>query len=213
MKTKKIHKWNIIAALLLVGVPQAWSQLSWGVRTGLSHTSMVQQMDLYYRSGWKIGGSVAGLLDIPFYRRFSFRPEVALVYQGGNFVSGVDDDESYAWLNNFKGYSLQPSFNLAYNIPISGVKLIIFLGPAFDFHFKDRLVVEQSDTEASSSDEQALVKAFDFAVNSGISVEFKGAFFQIASLSGIIDRRERTLGNDSPVYQNNITFSLGYFFR
>jgi hypothetical protein len=210
MKLKMIHKLAIIGAVLGLSLP-AYSRIYFGTRAGISHTSLVQKRDLDYRSGWKIGGSVAGLMDIPVYERFSFRPELAFVYQGGSFVSGSDVENTYKWDNNFKGYSLQPSFNLAFNIPISDVKMTIFLGPALDFHLNDRLTVKQNADDNDRLDQW--IKKFDFSINSGISVEYKGAFFQISSLSGLTDRRTVKVENESPVYQNNLTFSLGYFFR
>ena len=213
MKKRNIHiKGAAIAAFLLLSALQpVFPKVYWGLRTGIARSSIVQRVDLNYRSGWSVGGSIAGLMDIPFYERFSFRPEVALVHQGGSFLSGLDDSEDYQLLNEFSGYALQPSFNVAFNIPISGVKMAVYAGPALDFHLDGKLA-EKPLTEGTNPLGQQ-VKSFDLAVNSGISVEYKGFFFSITSLSGTFDRRKQKVESDPPVYQNNVTFSLGYFFR
>jgi hypothetical protein len=213
-----------MVGMVLAFVAPASGKVYWGVRAGISRTSIVQKVDLDYRSGWNIGGSVAGLVDIPIYERFSFRPEVSFVYQGGSFLSGYDESplysdiaphsvfsEFYRLRNETMGYSLQVPLNLAFNIPISGVKMAVYGGPALDFRLHDKVttkVIEDHSAVAAPK-----IKPFDLCINSGISVEYKKVFFSIDVLSGTFDRRVEKIKDESSVFQNNITFSLGYIFR
>jgi hypothetical protein len=175
----------------------ASAKVDWGVRAGVARSSLVQKVDVDYWSGSRPGGSVAVLGDVPFHGRFSFRPEVALVYQGGSFHSDPEDGLSLL-RHRVESCSLLPSCNVAFNVPLSDVKMSVYGGPAVDFHL-------WHSTGA--------VKSFDLGVNAGISVEYAGVFFSINTLSGTSDRRTDKTGNESPVYQNSLTFSLGYFFR
>jgi hypothetical protein len=159
-----------------------------------------------------LGGSIAGLMDIPFYERFSFRPEVIWAYQGGSFFSGLNESNEYTLTNSVKGHALQVPLNVAFNIPISDVKMAVFAGPAFDFRLNDKLKTKAHVEEPVATPTQK-IRPFDFGINTGISVEYKNVFFSISSLYGALDRRKEKIQNDAHVYQNNLTFSLGYFFR
>jgi hypothetical protein len=210
-----IRKTGWIAALVLIFTSPAAGKVYWGLRAGVARSSLVQQYDLDYLSGSCLGYSLAALADIPFYQRFSFRPEIALIYEGGSFLSYPVDD-GFLLRNRMRGCGVQPSFNLAFNIPISGVKMAVYGGPALNYLLYDQLTTrpasetEQAETEAIT---EKGVRPFDIRINAGISVEYKGVFFSINALAGSSDRRISKTPTQSPVYQNNLTFSLGYFFR
>ena len=44
-------------------------------------------------------------------------------------------------------------------------------------------------------------------------MEYNKFFFQLNALSGMIDRRATKREGETSVYQNNVTLSVGYFFR
>jgi hypothetical protein len=203
----------MIAGMLLLLVLPATARVYWGGRAGISRSSLVQKIDLNYRSGSIIGYSLAGLADIPFYERFSFRPELALTCQGGSFLSGLNAADTYLLKNEFRSYSLQTPLDIAFNIPISGVKLAVYGGPALDFYLFDNLKMKELEEGTAGTEAGGKPRPFDFAVNMGISVEYKKVFFSIDVLTGTLDRRHVKVENESSVYQNNITFSLGYIFR
>jgi hypothetical protein len=212
MEASWLKKAWLAAGLLLVSLMPTAAKVSWGVRAGIARSSLVQKMDLDYHSGARLGYSVAGLADVHIYQRFSFRSEVALAWQGGSWLSEAGED-GFLFKHEVGGYSLQVPLKVAFNIPISGVKMTVFGGPAFDFHLSDALETRLTQDGSLVSTDNKGIKPFDLAVNGGISVEFKGVFFSIDILGGTSDRREEKVANESPVYQNNITFSLGYFFR
>lgn len=207
-----IRKTGWILGLTVILTMQSSAKVYWGVRAGVSRSSLVQKIDLDYHSGAIVGGSVASLMDIPFYERFSFRPEVIWTYQGGSFFSGINDSKEYTLTNNVKGHAIQVPLNLAFNIPIIGVHLAIYGGPAFDFRLNDKLSTKQRLEEPVPTPPQK-IRPFDFGINTGISVEYQNVFFSISSLYGTLDRRKTKIPNDAHVYQNNLTFSIGYFFR
>jgi hypothetical protein len=208
---KRIRKTGWVIGLITVLSFPASAKVYWGARAGVAHSSLVQKIDLTNRSGSCLGYSVAVLSDIPFHKRFSFRPEVALVYQGGSFLSDPVDG-LYLLRHKIGNYSLTPSFNLAFNIPLSDVKMTVYGGPAYDFHLEDNMSTQKIEEGTLPQTEKG-IRSFDLGINVGISVEYKCVFFSINALSGTLDRRTDKTETESFVYQNNLTFSLGYFFR
>jgi hypothetical protein len=197
--------------LALIFATPATGKVYWGLRTGVCRSSLVQQIDLDYLSGSRLGYSLAALADIPFYQRFSFRPELAMVYEGGSFFS--EPDESFFLQKHvLRAYALQPSLDVAFTIPISGVRMAIYAGPTLDFHLWNTTTAEKVGSWPGSPTKKE-IKPFDLAINAGISVEYKGVFFSITTFAGTFERQAQKTEEESSVYQNNLTFSLGYFFR
>jgi hypothetical protein len=213
----KIHKaaWpaGLILVWILAGAAPAAARVYWGVRAGVARSSLVQEIDLDYRSGSCVGYSAGLLADIPFYERFSFRPEVALIYGGGSFLSEQLGEGIFLLKHRLRTYSLQPSFNVAFNIPISGVKMAVYAGPALDFRLWNTVSTQSMLEESSFAATGKETKPFDLGVHAGISVEYKGVFFSINALAGNLYRQKEKTEGEPSVYQNNLTFSLGYFFR
>ena len=130
-----------------------------------------------------------------------------------SFLGGYED-EAYRWKHSLEAYSLQPTFHLAYNIPILDVQMTVFLGPALDFQLGSTFATKPlGDNETPGEGQFQSIRPFDVAASGGISVEYSGVFFSITTWSGLLDRRRITNDDDAPVLQNNLTFSLGYFFR
>ena len=207
-----IRKTGWVVWLTVIISTPAFARIYWGARAGVAHSSLVQEIDLDYWSGACLGYSVAALADIPFYQRFSFRPEIALAYDGGSFRSELSDEGLFQLKHRLRSYSIQPSFHVAYSIPIAGVRMSIFAGPALDFRLHNNISAERIAEEFEGVTERK-IRTFDTGVNSGISVEYKGVFFSISALPGILYRQAEKRENESSVFQNNLTFSLGYFFR
>jgi hypothetical protein len=206
-----IQKIGCIAGLLILTSLPAAAKVYWGLRAGVARSSLVQKIDLDYWSGSCLGYSIAGLADIPFYERFSFRPEIALAYEGGTFHS--ERTEGFFLLRHrARNYSLQPSFNVAFNIPISGVKMAIYAGPALDIYLRDDMSTEGVFSAPAIAKTEPF-KPIDICVNAGISVEYKGVFFSINTLTGAMYRQKEKTEDTPSIYQNNLTFSLGYIFR
>jgi hypothetical protein len=206
-----IGKWILIGCIATVAMPVG-AKVTFGVRAGLARTAFTQKVDLDYQSGSRMGYSIAGLVDIPFYQRFSFRPEIALANRGGEYFTLRDEAGLPQLRYKANYYSLQIPLRLAFNIPISGVRMAVYAGPAPDFHLGGKMKMMGRGEEAPPTLEKKM-KAFDFSVNGGIAVEYKNIFFSIDTFHGTSDRRTDIYENESPVYQNSVTFSLGYFFR
>jgi hypothetical protein len=206
-----LHKIGWITGLTLILSMPAMGKVYWGARTGIARSSLVQKIDLDYWSGARLGYSAAVLADIPFYERFSFRPEIAFVYEGGSFRSELEEEGVFLHKHRVRNHSLQPSLNVAFNIPISGVKMAVYGGPAFDVLLWEKLTTESIRKESATIEKK--IRPFDIGVNAGISVEYNGVFFSITTLSGILRRQTKKTEGESSAYQNNLTFSLGYIFR
>ncbi len=206
-----LRKYGLLFLIMATALP-AVSQIDFGVRIGAARSSMTQKIDTEYRSGSSFGYSIAGLADIPFYRRFSFRPQVTIINQGGTFLSDWGPDGVATLKYSSDHYSLQIPLNVAFNIPITGVRMAVYAGPVPDIHLSGKMKVSGIREEPVPETEEK-VKSFDMSINAGISVEYKNIFFSIDVLSGLMDRRIHKIEGESSVYQNNITFSLGYFFR
>jgi hypothetical protein len=189
------------------------AQITYGVRAGLAYSALTQRIDLDYRPGGRLGFSVAGLADVPFYRRFSFRPEISFAFQGGTYLSAPDASGRHQVHAKYRGYSVQLPLDIAFNIPISGVKLAVYGGPALDFHLFGETKMENMGENPEPVVVEKDPDVFDLCVNAGISVEYRKVFFSITVLCGTSDRRTVKNDDEFPVFQNNVTFSLGYFFR
>jgi hypothetical protein len=209
---QNIRKTGCTIGLIVIFTIPAFARVYWGVRAGVARSSLVQKIDLNYWAGSCLGYSVAGLADIPFYERFSFRPEIALVREGGSFHSEPTEEGLFLLKHGLRSYSLHPSFDVAFNIPISGVRMAIYAGPTLDFRLWDRLSTRKTEEEPAIVAKKE-TRPFDFGINTGISVEYKGVFFSITTLTGTLYRQMEKGEGESSVYQNNLTFSLGYIFR
>lgn len=201
-----------VLVLLILLVTPALSQITYGVRAGLSYSALIQNLETENKVGARAGFSVGGLVDIPFYRRFSFRPELSFVNQGGSFYSRIDNELSTI-KNKYNYYSIQLPLNVAYNIPITGVKMSVLLGPTVDYSLFGRHTFEGVKKDLTfDKNEVGDLKKWDFGVNLGFSVKYEQVFFSINALCGTIDRRQVKREGESRLFQNNVTFSFGYIF-
>lgn len=197
--------------ILLLAMPSA-AQLRYGVRAGIARSWMIQKQDLDYRSGAHLGYSLGVFANIPVYRRFSFRPEIAFCQQGGYFYSLFDENWTPSTRYSANVRTLQVPLDIAFNIPISGVRLSIFGGVAPDIRLAGKMKVRNLGENPAPTTE-INPKSFDLGVNWGLSVEVKNVMFSINMLLGTMDRRIDKREGESSVYQNNLSFSLGYMLR
>jgi hypothetical protein len=103
---------------------------------------------------------------------------------------------------------------VVYSIPINEAKLGISLGPNFNYSLFGNMKSGQADYDIKfGQTEENDLKPFDLGVNVGLSAIYKDVFFGIHATCGTLDRLAEKPQGASSVYQNNITFSLGYFFR
>ncbi|MDR2499004.1 MAG: PorT family protein [Tannerellaceae bacterium] len=210
MRIPYINVMITAGCLMIFGMQSAYPRIYLGGKAGISRSSIVQKMDLDYRSGWSVGWNLAAMADVPVSERFSLRPELALISQGGSFLGG--DGVAYIWEHDVDAYAIQPTFHIAYSFPILDVKMTVYAGPALTFQLSSKLQSKVLVQEDVPQMEQS-VRSFDFAGSGGISVEYRGAFFSITTVSGLLDRRRLPVEGEGKVLQNNLTFSLGYFFR
>lgn len=202
-----------LAGLLLV--PALRAQVAFGVRAGGAYSSLIQKVDNRFESGGHFGFSVAGVVDIPLShnKRWSLRPELAFANQGGSYYS-EQQLQGMALHNSCWYYSLQVPVNVAYTFPFTDVRLSVFAGPAFDWSLFGKMKSRETapDLHFGVSPEKDL-KPCDLAASIGLAFEYNRFFFSVNALCGVIDRRASKREGETSVYQNNVTFSLGYFFR
>ena len=208
-----VRKCILLIGLSLLLVVPATAKITWGVRAGGAYSALIQKVNDAYESGARFGFSLATLTDIPLKGRWSLRPEVAFVNQGGNYYSapGMAVMSLY---NKCWYYSLQIPVNVAYTFTFTDVHLSVFAGPTFDWSLFGKMKSRETnpDLHFGVSEEKDL-KPCDFGMNVGLSVEYSNFFFSVSSLCGMIDRRALKRDGETSVYQNNVTFSLGYYFR
>lgn len=192
----------------------AAAQVTFGVRAGGAYSSLIQNVENTYRAGARFGFSVAALADIPVYRRLSVRPEVAFVNQGGSFLADYEMDGAKNSFNKCSYYSIQIPVNLAYAFVFNDVRLGVFAGPALDFSLFGKMRTRGEHVDIHFGDtEKTDLRSFDLGVNVGFQVEYKNLFFSIGAFCGTLDRLAVRGEGESSLYQNNVTFSLGYLFR
>ena len=204
-----------ICIMCVLASVSAFSQVEFGVRAGGAYSSLVQMIEKDYDSGGRFGFSVAGLMDVPLYKGLSLRPEVAFVNQGGDYFSHQTEDGMNAH-HKYSYYSIQVPINVAYTFYLSDIRLAVFVGPAFDFSLFGKMKTEETGVSTDidfGSEKEPNLRTFDFGISAGMSVEYKHFFFSIQNLTGLLDRRTVKRDGESTLFQNNVTFSLGYFFR
>ena len=210
---KKIGLVIILVMLMIIPVT---AQVTWGVRGGLAYSSLVQKIDNNYQSGARFGFSVAGLTQIPLYKRLSLQPEVAFVHQGGNYLSNIPDEDGTGRVyprTKCNYYSILIPVNLVYTFQFTDVYFSV-AGPSVDFSLFGKMRTQNVDTDiVFGQSGEADLKTFDLGVNLGLQVEYSNFFFSVSALCGTLDRRTSKHDGESSLYQNNVTFSLGYYFR
>ena len=205
----------IIIFCILSVIPSI-AQVEFGVKAGGSYSSLTQRVQKDYRSGGRFGFEIAGLMDIHLYKGLSLRPELAFVNQGGSYYSQYTNPTFNDKYNKYSYYSIQIPVNVAYTFHLSGVRLSVFAGPALDFSLFGKMrthALEKPTSIDFGKKTEPNLKTFDLGINLGMSVEYNKFFFAINSLTGTFDRRSIKHDGESNVFQNNVTFSLGYFFR
>ena len=213
-----MKKIGLVIILVMLMIVPATAQVTFGVRGGLAWSSLVRKIDNNYRSGARFGFSVAGLTNIPLYKRLSLQPEVAFVHQGGNYLSNIPDEEGTGRIypkTKCNYYSILVPVNLVYTFQFTDVYFSVMAGPAVDFSLFGKMKTKENvntDIIFGQSGEADL-KTFDLGVNLGLQVEYSNFFFSVSALCGTLDRRTSKHDGESSLYQNNVTFSLGYYFR
>ena len=212
-----MKKIGLVIILVMLMIVPATAQVTFGVRGGLAYSSLVQKIDNNYRSGARFGFSVAGLTNIPLYKRLSLQPEVAFVHQGGNYLSNIPDEEGTGRLypkTKCNYYSILVPVNLVYTFQFTDVYFSVMAGPAVDFSLFGKMRTKNVDSDiVFGQSGEADLKTFDLGVNLGLQVEYSNFFFSVSALCGTLDRRTTKHDGESSLYQNNVTFSLGYYFR
>ncbi len=208
--TRKI---GILSVAILFMIAPAAAKITYGVRVGGAYSSLVQKVAGESESGARFGFSVGALGEIPLKGRWSIRPEIAFANQGGAYYSRPEMD-GMALHNKCWYYSLQVPVNVAYTFVFTDVSLSVFAGPAFDWSLFGKMKSREIDPDIHFGiSEEKDLKPCDLGVNVGLGVEYSNFFFSISALCGVIDRRAVKREGETSVYQNNVTFSLGYYFR
>lgn len=200
--------------VLAIALPMK-AQVEFGVRVGGAYSCLIQKVNDRSESGARFGYSLAGIMEIPLTanKKWALRPEVAFMSQGGAYYSN-QDVHGMIQRNECWYYSLQVPINVAYKLKFTDVYMSIFAGPAVDFSLFGKMKSRETnpDLHFGISEEKDL-KPCDFGINLGLAVEYNKFFFQLNALTGMIDRRSTKREGETSVYQNNVTLSLGYFFR
>lgn len=199
----------------LAMVLPAKAQVEFGMRMGGAYSCLIQKVNDRSESGARFGFSVAGLAEIPLTanKKWLLRPEVAFMNQGGAYYSGQDVN-GMALRNECWYYSIQVPIDVAFKLKFTDVYMTIFAGPAVDFSLFGKMKSRETNPDLHFGiTEEKDLKPCDFGINLGLSVEYNKFFFQLNALSGMIDRRATKRGGETSVYQNNVTLSVGYFFR
>ncbi|MCK9343122.1 MAG: PorT family protein [Massilibacteroides sp.] len=195
------------------------AQISPGVLIGGSYSALSQKMDGVSQSGACFGYNIGGFVDIPFYQRLSFRPELMFASQGGNFFTQRYENEmdcnslERVKIKN-RIYSFQIPFYITYTFPVSDMNVSLLAGPALDITIAGtKSYGDCSKTLKIGSTMEDDIRPFSGAVSVGMSAEYKNLFFQISTFCGFTDRLSYQYNDESDLFQNNVYFSIGYFLR
>ena len=200
-----MKKWIYIGIVMsLVGGMKA--QVTFGIRAGISYASLTQMIEEEVKYGGRIGFSMAGLTDIPLSSRFSLRPEIALVNLGGTYYMLYRTDKQIEMERHKSNYySIQAPINVVYKIFSKDWQFGVYGGPS--------IAVSTQVREKTLREEERTFRPFDVGTGIGFYVQLRRVFSSIYMHTGILDRQTRKSSGESQLYQNNVVFSLGYWFR
>jgi hypothetical protein len=199
-----MKKW-IFTGLMALLSWEVGAQVTFGVRAGLSYTSLTQMIEEEVTYGGRMGFCLAGLLDIPISQRFSLRPELAVLNLGGTYyVEYMVEKNPYIEIERHKSnyYSIQLPVNFTYKISSGIWQFGVYGGPFVSV-----------STQAREKDvlEERKFRPFDVGAGTGLYVQYRRVFTSIYVHSGFIDRQIHKRSHESQLYQNNVIFSLGYW--
>jgi hypothetical protein len=194
-----------MAAMLSCSVK---AQVTLGLRAGVSYASLTQIVEEEVTYGGRVGFSIAGLMDIPLSRRFSLRPELAVMNLGGAYyIEYAVDNHPRLEIERRKCnyYAIQVPVNFVYKIPVNDWQFGVYGGPSVS-------ISTQVREKGILEEEERKFRPFDIGAGVGLYVQHRKVFFSIYSHTGFLDRQTRKQPNESQLYQNNVTFSFGYWF-
>lgn len=180
------------------------AKVTWGVRAGLSYSSLTQIINEEITYGGRLGFNVAGLAEIPLSRKFSILPEVAFLNQGGayDYIYTVDN-KAEKGRHSCNYYSLQVPVNLAYKFYFGEWQMGVLAGPFLSLSTPEREAHDWKSRE---------FRVFDVGAGAGLSLELRGVYFSVYASTGFINKLRDKQPQESNIYQNNLTFSFGYWF-
>ena len=215
---KWIYIYIIVTGFSLAGK----AEITFGVRAGLTYTSLTQKLNDEVSYGGRLGYSMAGLMDVPLSQRFSLRPELAFISQGGAYSLEYMHETPYWERYKRNYYSVMIPVNFSYKLMIGAANVVqpannitvnflrndwqvgVYGGPSVTLSSR---VKETEDFEVRR------FRPFDVGLGVGFYVEYQKFFFTIYSHTGLLDRLEARRPHESRLYQNNVMFSFGYWFR
>ena len=199
----EMKKWLLI--YLIVGFSlSAKAQVTFGARGGITYTSLTQTINEEVTYGGRVGFNVAGLMDIPFHRRLSLRPELSFINQGGAYSLEFKKDETFWARYKRNYYAVQIPLNLTYKMLLNGWQIGVYGGPSASL---------STQVKEKEGLEERRFRSFDIGMGTGFYVEYQNVFFTIYSHTGLLDRLADKRPHESHIYQNNVIFSFGYWFR
>lgn len=203
----------IVCILLIMVVLPLEAQVVFGVRAGGAYSALIYRQDGVAKAGGRFGYSAAGIMEIPLHKRLSLRPEVALTNQGGKYLTVTANRETFLY-RTFDYYSLQIPVNIQFIFTTPEITFGVFGGPYVDFSLwgKTKMDGQKQNIQFGRGVGNDL-KPFDLGANLGLNVEYSNFFFTVQAFCGALNRRTDRQPDESNVYQNNVTFSLGYMFR
>jgi hypothetical protein len=200
-----MKKWLCVHILIAGFSFAVKAEINFGVRAGFAYTSLTQVLNEEVTYGGRLGFTVAGLMDVPLSRKFSLRPELAFISQGGAYsLEFIKNEPSYWTRYKRSYYSAMIPVNLTYRITWNEWQIGAYGGPS---------VTLSTQVKETDNFEVRRFRPFDAGMGVGFYVEYQKFFFTIYSHTGLLDRLEIRHPNESHLYQNNLIFSFGYWFR
>ncbi|MDR1455174.1 MAG: PorT family protein [Tannerella sp.] len=200
-----MKKW-ICMGIMLLSLSGAEARVGFGIRAGVAYASLTQLVDEKVAYGDRLGFCVAGIVDIPFSRKFSLRPELVILNLGGAYdVEYPVEEQPYLRMERIKSsyYSLQMPLNVTYKILVNNWQFCVYGGPS---------VAVSTPVREKVLPEERKFRPFDVGMGVGFHVQHRRVFTSIYTHSGLIDRQSRKQSHESQLYQNSVIFSLGYWF-
>jgi hypothetical protein len=195
----------------------------------LNVSNIKESGEIATSNNFKAGFQAGVVADFGITENFSIIPELLFSQRGAKAKNSDLEGTGFSGASTTLNY-LQLPINAAYKFDVgNGSKLFVFAGPYLGYGISASSKVEGGEQGLSADmkfGSNEMLKAFDFGLNVGVGYQYDKVFFKLQYNQGLtniyntenITKFYNDYGidinfNNSSGKNQNIAFSVGYFFN
>jgi len=223
MKMEKLLRFTLLF-FLIFAYANIQAQVKFGPRIGLNLSTATMKLDT---TNWPMDKMLIGyhfgvVSDIPLTKNISLQPGIIYSTKGHVYVVSLDFlGMHWAFKETINANYIEIPVNVAYSFDLGQVKISLLAGPYIGYAISGVFaVLNETDNKLThgkitfGSGENDSEKAFDFGLNGGAGVNFRGLLISgqyglgLANIASSLNVKE----SNSIVKNRVIGISLSYLF-